>query len=81
MDKKLKATPKHIAEFINYTMSFNEECDGLYIRSENITKVAEDDVNWTIDFVNKTSISKKAVQTLSWIIDSHAKIIEVNWND
>ena len=81
MDNKLKATPKHIAEFINYTMAFHEECSGLNIKPEDITKVVEGDVNWTVDFVNKTGVSKEGAQTLSRIVDMHAEIIDVHWDD
>lgn len=81
MDKKLKARPSHVVEFINYTMSMYEECDGLQVEPEDIKRVIGDDISWKVDCANKKGVSEKGIKTLAWIVDMHAEIIDVIWDD
>ncbi len=80
MDKKLKARPAHLAEFINYTMSMYKECDGLRLAPEDIKPAAGEIVNWKVEYVHEKDISDKAAETLSRVVDMHAGIIEVVWD-
>ena len=59
MGQKLNAKPKHIDELINYTMSMHEESAGLDFTPKDITKVIDGDINWTVNYENKTSITEK----------------------
>ena len=81
MDKKLKAKPVHLAEFINYTMSMYEECDGLRLLPEDIKPASEGAVNWEVDRARKEDISEKGAEAFARIIDMHAEIIEVIWEE
>ena len=81
MDKKLKARPAHVAEFINYTISMYKECEGLRLVAEDIKPAAAEAVNWKVECLQEKNISEKAAETLARVVDMHAEIIEVVWDD
>lgn len=81
MHQKLKAKPKHIAEFINYAASAYKECAGLQLRAEDIIKAADGNTNWGVDYENEMDINEEGMRTLNRVIDMHAGLIEVIWDD